>query len=78
MSTPGIVILSELGEIERFYARLAPKVEQSVEHVRYGLWGSAPCGVPPHHPEKPVRVYRKPCKGLTMYRGRHEEMNVDT
>jgi len=76
MSTPGIVILSELGEIERFYARLAPKVEQSVEHVRYGLWGSAPCGVPPHHPEKPVRVYRKPCKGLTMCRGRHEEMNV--
>ena len=81
-----LLILSELGEIGRFkrpeslvcYAGLAPKVEQSGEHVRYGLWGSAPCGVPPHHPEKPVRVYRKPCKGLTMYRGRHEEMNVDT
>jgi len=77
MSVPGIgfhnalLILSELGEIERFkrpeslvcYAGLAPKVEQSGEHVRYGLWGSAP---------RP----RKPCKGLTMCRGRHEEMNV--
>ena len=51
MSTPGIVIMSELGEIERFYARLAPKVEQSVEHVRYGLWGSTPPS-------------RKTCKGL--------------
>jgi len=50
MSVPGIgfynalLILSELGEIGRFkrqeslvcYAGLAPKVEQSGEHVRYG------------------------------------------
>jgi len=50
MSTPGrgfhnaLLILSELGEIERFenptnlvcYAGLAPKVEQSGEQVRYG------------------------------------------
>ena len=50
MSTPGIgfhnalLILSELGEIERFenpeslvcYTGLAPKVEQSGEQVRYG------------------------------------------
>ena len=50
MSIPGIgfhnalLILSELGEVERFerptclvcYAGLAPKVEQSGEQVRYG------------------------------------------
>jgi len=52
-------------------------VEQSGNYTRYGLWGYAPCGVPPHHPENPVRVYRKPCKGLTMCRKRHEEMNVE-
>ena len=65
MSIPGIgyhnalLILSELGEIERFsnprsmvsYSGLAPKVEQSGDYKRYGLWGSAP---------RP----RKPCKGL--------------
>jgi transposase len=65
MNTPGIgfhnamLILSETGEIGRFdrpqsyvcYTGLAPKVEQSGEQVRYGLWGSAP---------RP----RKPCKGL--------------
>ena len=93
MSIPGIgyhnalLILSELGEIERFsnpksmvsYSGLAPKVEQSGNYTRYGLWDSAPCGVPPHHPENPVRVYRKPCKGLTMCRKRkrHKEMNVE-
>jgi len=47
-----LLILSEIGEIGRFgsgkpksfvcYVGLAPKVEQSGEHVRYGLWGSAP------------------------------------
>ena len=91
MSIPGIgyhnalLIQSELGEIERFsnprsmvsYSGLAPEVEQSGDCTRYGLWDSAPCGVSPHHPEKPVRVYRKPCKDLTMCRGRHEEMKIE-
>jgi len=53
------------------YSGPAPKVEQSGNYTRYGLWSYAPCGVPPHHPEKTVRVYRKLSRGLTMCRKRY-------